>query len=106
MIQLLSFKTYSNWQNSKKTGKHIDIVILQKAVKKIERHAFWPNTCFSIALAVKIYLNQQQVASQIVFGLKKEAEGELKAHAWLKIDDNIISGNYRIDEYTEMYRFE
>ena len=50
---------------------------------------FKPN-CWKRATVLHRYLALRGVATKIVFGLRKEADGELKGHAWLEADGEPI----------------
>jgi hypothetical protein len=50
---------------------------------------FKPN-CWKRATVLHRYLALRGVATKIVFGLRKEANGELKGHAWLEADGQPI----------------
>ena len=50
---------------------------------------FKPN-CWKRATVLHRYLALHGIATKIVFGLRKEANGELKGHAWLEADGHPI----------------
>lgn len=63
----------------------------------------WRNRCLVSSLTARCMLNRRMIGSELSLGMAKDAEGKLKAHAWLK------SGDFEIVEkrgsYTELFLF-
>jgi hypothetical protein len=70
----------------KRGGKAIDPTELSTAIDSVLGIDFFvlkPN-CWKRSTVLHRYLALRGVATTIVFGLRKEADGELKGHAWLE----------------------
>lgn len=73
------------------------------AVLGLDRFVFRP-ICWKRAALLHHFLGLQGCATTIVFGLRKDAKGELKGHAWLEENGRPV---FERDEpnYTVTYRF-
>jgi hypothetical protein len=57
------------------------------------------STCLHLAVALRLLLAEQQIASNLRFGARKE-RGKLTAHAWLECSGRVvIGGNDVYDTY-------
>jgi hypothetical protein len=61
---------------------------LFKIVDSISRHVFWTNTCLVRSIVLKLLLRRRNMGAILYLGLAKDANGQLKAHAWLKALDS------------------
>jgi hypothetical protein len=50
-------------------------------------------------------LGIRRIPSVAHFGVTKDATGELKAHAWVKVGAIFVSGKGGAEEYSEIARF-
>ena len=73
---------------------------VKTAVARCNRYAPWNTECLTQALTAKQMLNRRKVDSLLIIGFRKDAEGEIGGHAWLKVGPYFITG-YRpdLDEY-------
>ena len=62
------------------------------AVPGMGARVVWRSDCFVQALAAQRWLRQSQIASALTIGVRKEANGEFAAHAWLKVGDVVVTG--------------
>jgi len=62
------------------------------AVSAAARHSAVEFVCFPQALAGYTMLRWRGVASTVVYGVKRSAEGELLAHTWLTVGDRTVLG--------------
>lgn len=69
-------------------------------VKRVSRNSFWRTKCYEEAFTLKKILEKRGYSSTIYFGVLKEENNELKAHAWLKIGDVILIGGNAHNKYT------
>jgi hypothetical protein len=77
---------------AKRNGKEVDRAELSTAIDAVlgaNSFVFKPN-CWKRATVLHRYLALHGVPTKIVFGLRKEAGGELKGHAWLESDGQPI----------------
>lgn len=64
-----------------------------KMIRKVSAYTPFRSLCFEQALACKMMLNRRKISSTIYFGLAKEKSTQLKAHAWLRSGQHILTGN-------------
>jgi hypothetical protein len=69
---------------------------VKTAVARCNRYAPWNTECLTQALTAKQMLKRRKVNSLLIIGFKKDAEGEIGGHAWLKVCPYFITG-YRPD---------
>lgn len=55
--------------------------------------------CYDQALTGNLMLSRRGVASTLYFGLAKEGQA-LKAHAWVRAGDHVITGGGKLEAYT------
>lgn len=75
---------------------------IEKAIKKVSLYTPFRSLCFEQALTCKIMLNRRRISSTIYFGLAKENSNDssqLKAHAWLRSGQHILTGNKGKDSF-------
>ena len=110
MVLLLPFKLYA-----KRLGKHhgvaafipiLDSAQQQKAlsigraVRMSAVMAPWNANCQAQAIAVRILFNIFSIPYSIHYGLSKNPESKLKAHAWVCAGPVQVTGGYGFDEFT------
>lgn len=59
----------------------------------------WDAKCLVQAAAGKRLMNHNRIQSTIYFGVKKNDEGTLEAHAWLRVGNKIILGGENAHEF-------
>lgn len=87
-----ALRLVSTGTHSKQKRQAVDRVELSTAIDAVlgaNFFVFKPN-CWKRATVLHRYLALRGVATKIVFGLRKEADGELKGHAWLELEGQPI----------------
>ena len=87
-----ALRVVSTGTRTKRKEKAADRVELSTAIDAVlgaDFFVFKPN-CWKRATVLHRYLALRGVATKIVFGLRKEADGELKGHAWLEAEGQPI----------------
>lgn len=81
--------------------------ILEQIIRAIKACSRIPiiRKCLPLAIATKKILQQYDIASTIVLGLRKN-KSKLQAHAWLKINEKIICGGKNAGAFTPVAFFE
>jgi len=77
-----------------------DLPVLQKvswAVAVMSCFTPWPSKCFVQALTAKWLLKSRNIKCTIYFGLKKDDQGKMCAHAWLRSGQTIVCGGNSAD---------
>lgn len=67
---------------------------IQKAVVGVSNYTPWESKCMVQAVSAKWLLKKKNISSTIYFGIMKDPEdaNKLKAHAWLKVGDWVVTG--------------
>ena len=81
-----------------------EIKLLKRLILRIAELLPWKCVCFPQAIAGQRILNKKRLTSTLYLGLKKE-DGEMKAHAWLRHQQYIVTGDNGIEEYTIINSF-
>ena len=74
-------------------------------VEKVGRFFKWRNVCLVNAIVAKLMLRRRGVPSTLFLGLAKDARRNLKAHAWLTVDEFVITGGPHHTQYVVMTSF-
>jgi hypothetical protein len=62
------------------------------AVRTLGRRLPWMSQCLVQAVAATWMLQHRRIPSTLYFGLAKESDGKLKAHAWVRSGEKILTG--------------
>jgi hypothetical protein len=62
------------------------------SVRKVNSLLPWQNTCLIQALAARQMLRRRQIANVLYFGACATANHVFEAHAWLAVDQHILTG--------------
>ncbi len=71
-----------------------------QTVDSISRHVFWTNTCLVRSITVKYLLSRRKIDALLYLGLAKDEQGQLKAHAWVKVLESGLVYDDGSGEYT------
>jgi hypothetical protein len=69
------------------------------AIRLISEHTPWESNCLAMAVAGRFMLKRRKIAGTLYFGMTKNDEGELEAHAWLKSGRKVLTGDTDLDQY-------
>ena len=61
-------------------------------IPRVAARVPWRADCLIQAIAAQHWLAQKGLAARIVVGVDREGEGQLLAHAWLKLGERVITG--------------
>ncbi len=70
------------------------------AVRRASRYTLHKSKCYDQALSAKALLGQMGLPATIYFGLAKEGENQLSAHAWVRCGNTIITGKAGVERFT------
>ncbi|MEG0711156.1 MAG: lasso peptide biosynthesis B2 protein, partial [Niameybacter sp.] len=65
----------------------------------------WESKCLVQAMVAQYLLKRRRIATTLYLGVAKGSEGELKAHAWLRCGQMIVTGDGARRDYKEVARF-
>jgi hypothetical protein len=78
-------------------------VLEQKAALERAARFLGIRNCLVRATALTLLLRQRSIGSTLHIGVRKPAEGELAAHAWVSVGGRIVMGEDQMDRrYTEI----
>ncbi|WDE98830.1 lasso peptide biosynthesis B2 protein [Lentisphaera profundi] len=91
---------------SSKASREIspEIKMTKRLIFRIAELLPWKCVCFPQAIAGHRILNKKNLSSTLYLGLLKE-KGEMKAHAWLRHHQYIVTGDNGIEQYTVINSF-
>lgn len=73
-------------------SSHSQIARIAYIIPRVAARLPWRADCLVQALAAQRWLRRLGIATHIVIGTRRGDSGEFLAHAWLKMDDRIITG--------------
>ena len=77
---------------------------IAKAIDRARGFAFWRPNCYPQAIAAKIMLKKRHIPSTLYVGVTKK-DDVLKAHAWTRAQDIILTGGKVAPEYSVLATF-
>jgi hypothetical protein len=80
-------------------------VKIEHAIRRASRYSFHESKCYDQALTAKALLGQCSLPATIYFGLAKENDNQLMAHAWVRCGERIISGKAGMERFTVVAYF-
>jgi len=75
------------------------------AVRGLGRRLPWMSQCLVQAVAATWMLQRRRIPSTLYFGLAKDPDAHLKAHAWVRCGTGVLTGNEGRDGYTVVATF-
>jgi hypothetical protein len=78
------------------------------AVLTVAKHIPWAATCLVQAFAGQALLRREGYSSELRIGVARQADAELKAHAWVESDGMIVLGGPAavVDQYRQFPSME
>ena len=73
---------------------------ISHAVGSVSRYTPWESKCFVQAIAARWMLRKQGIGGTLYLGVAKEKDNYLKAHAWFKCGDRIVTGAKGHENFT------
>jgi len=81
------------------------LIRLASAINAVSKYTFWSSNCFAQALCAHWILKGRKWHHTIYFGVKKDENQGMKAHAWLRAGDRIVTGIGGHKGYTVLGKF-
>jgi hypothetical protein len=69
------------------------------AVRRASRVVPWRCKCYEQGIAAKVMLQKRGIESTIYFGVAKDEEEKLKAHAWVRSGVTIVCGKSGMNNF-------
>ena len=70
------------------------------AINVVGKYTFWENVCRHQAYQAKILCEFFKIPYRIYVGFKKNNEGKIEGHAWTVVNDEMVTGFCKVEEYT------
>lgn len=83
----------------------LTVLRVQWAVSAAARHSIVEFVCFPQALAGYTMLRMRGVPSMLVYGVAKSPTGNLMAHTWLTVGDDVVLGGEAANNFTPIERW-
>ncbi|MBO3699047.1 lasso peptide biosynthesis B2 protein [Roseivirga sp. E12] len=112
-VLMFPFKRIARWigEEGKESSSDISekeserLVRLASAIFAVSKYTSWQSNCFAQALCAHWILKGMKVDHTTYFGVKKEGTLSMKAHAWLRVGQVIITGKKGHKQFTILGRF-
>ena len=78
---------------------------VELAIRRASRYTLHQSKCYDQALTGKMMLKRRGLPSTLYFGLAKDTTNLLKAHAWVRCGNRIITGRAGAEGYTVIVCF-
>lgn len=75
------------------------------AINRVRRVVPWRCMCYEQAFMGKLMLNKRNIPTTIYFGVCKDQQDKMLAHAWLRCGDKIITGKKGMMRFTVVASF-
>jgi hypothetical protein len=112
-VLLFPFRKIALWLG--KTGQETGMVLeereisqltpISSAIEAVSKYTPWKSNCFAQALCAHWILVRRHIAHTVYFGVAKEGKTKMKAHAWLRAGERIVSGRKGHKEFAVVGKF-
>ncbi|HCT30459.1 MAG TPA: lasso peptide biosynthesis B2 protein [Bacteroidales bacterium] len=85
--------------------KRVQVQILERIMRRVIRFSPWRISCFARAIIAKRVLKKRNIPSTIYFGISKDGNRKLTAHAWLRSGDIIVTGKEELIRFAPVLFF-
>lgn len=85
--------------------KYKTIIDIRWAIKTVCRSTPWKSNCFVQALTAKKMLRKRKQPYTVYFGIYKDSENSMKAHAWTRCGKVFVTGEKEKEVFTTVAKF-
>ena len=75
------------------------------AISRASRYVPWRCKCYEQAIAAKVILRGYGIETTLYYGIAKDQEKKLIAHAWVRCGDYIVTGRWGMQRFTVVGTF-
>ena len=106
VILFMPFKKIASCMGRLQVESNHDLQSMEKstqiehAVRRASRYTLHESKCYDQALTAKALLVQIGLPATIYFGLAKDGENKLSAHAWVRCGNKIVTGKAGMERFT------
>jgi len=104
IVPLLGQHMASTNEASSKITRQKSIRIA-RAIRTISEHMPWECKCLVQAMSGKIMLGNRKIATTLYLGVSKKENGDLNAHAWLRMGKFVILGGGGLERFAVVSTF-
>lgn len=91
--------------SSDENGNKETAISVSRAILTMSWHLPWECKCLVQAISGKMMLSQRKISSTLYLGVAKKEDGDLNAHAWLRVGDIIILGGGGLERFAVVSTF-
>lgn len=112
-VLLIPFRKIAIWLGE--SGEETSVVVegvkisqlirVSSAIEAVSKYTPWKSNCFAQALCAHWILGRRHIPHTVYFGVIKEGENTMKAHAWLRAGKSIITGRKSHKGFTVVGKF-
>lgn len=103
LLPLNKLKNIHFSSRSKSISNRNQICEIKWALANANRLSFWKNKCLVQSIAGRWMLHRRGIPSSLHFGVKKDKQQKLSAHAWLTVGDfEVVPAN---ENYRELMNY-
>ncbi len=106
VILFVPFRRIASWMGQLQVESTYDLnpsrvpTKVEHAIRRASCFTLHVSKCYDQALTAKALLGQIGFPATIYFGLAKESDNQLMAHAWVRCGKTIISGKAGMERFT------
>lgn len=78
------------------------LFMVRLSIHRAARLSMHHSKCYDKALTAKLMLKKRNISSIVYFGVAKEPDTGLTAHAWVTVGDIIVVGREGVDRFTPL----
>lgn len=76
---------------------------LSRYMSTLDSKLPWRVMCFEQAVVFGIICRLRRIDYSIRFGIRKDVQGHIQAHAWTILNDQVMTGDEEVDTYHMLY---
>ncbi len=85
---------------AKVTGELEQVMAVGLAIRRASRYVPWRCKCYEQAIAAKMILRDYGFQSTLYYGVTRNPDKKLIAHAWVRCGDYIVTGRQGMHRFT------
>lgn len=107
-LKRFSFLLGTHMKETPETSANGNIELLRSvglAISRASRFVPWRCKCYEQAIAAKMILRGYGLETTMYYGVAKDRDNKLIAHAWLRFGDYIVTGSVGMRRFTVVGTF-
>ena len=113
MINFLPFKRIKKFLGEPKLEssyeinpqEYHEVRQIRSIVLLVCKYTPWESKCLVRAMLVQYFLKRKKIATTIYLGVNKDNLNNMKAHAWIRCGEIIVTGQYEKDHFIQVACF-